>query len=70
MELSWETTDDDNDLSHGFLMNKQGVFTTFDTPSAGTGPGQGTYPWGVNTKGEITGCYVDEDKCDSRLCAR
>lgn len=50
---------EDNDLSHGFLRNKHGVFTTFDAPSAGTGPGQGTYPWGVNTKGEITGFYID-----------
>ena len=48
-----------NDLGHGFLLNTNGVFTTYDSPSAGTGPLQGTFPFGVNTNGAITGWYVD-----------
>jgi hypothetical protein len=53
---------DADNLSHGFLMDKKGVFTTFDAPDAGNVPGslQGTYPFGINTSGAITGWYVDE----------
>ena len=50
---------DADNLSHGFLMDKNGAFTTFDTPGAGTGPFQGTYPFGINANGAITGWYVD-----------
>jgi hypothetical protein len=46
-------------LSHGFLLDKNSVFTTFDAPSAGTGPGQGTFPFGINSNGAITGWYID-----------
>src|SRR4029453_11965256 len=42
------------------LLNRNGVFTTFDSPSAGTGPLQGTFPFGINTSGAITGWYTDE----------
>jgi hypothetical protein len=41
-------------------MDRTGAFTTFDAPSAGTGAGQGTIPFGVNTSGAITGWYIDE----------
>ena len=53
---------DPDNLSHGFLMDKNGAFTTFDAPDAGNVPGslQGTYPFGINTNGAITGWYVDE----------
>ena len=53
---------DADNLSHGFLMDKHGTFTTFDAPDAGNVPGslQGTYPFGINTSGAITGWYVDE----------
>ena len=53
---------DADNVSHGFLMNKDGAFTTFDAPDAGNVPGsdQGTYPFGINTNGAITGWYVDE----------
>ena len=48
---------DADNLSHGFLMERNGVFTTFDAPDAGNVPGsfQGTYPFGINTNGAITG---------------
>ena len=53
---------DADNLSHGFLMDKKGVFTTFDTPHAGNVPGsfQGTFPFGINTNGAITGWYTDD----------
>jgi hypothetical protein len=41
-------------------MDRNGVFTTFDAPSAGTGPLQGTFPFGINPNGAITGFYTDE----------
>jgi len=53
---------DADDLSHGFLLDKNGVFTTFDAPDAGSVPGsfEGTYPFGINANGAITGWYVDD----------
>jgi hypothetical protein len=52
---------DADNLSHGFLMDRNGAFTTFDAPHAGNVPGslQGTYPFGINPNGAITGWYVD-----------
>jgi hypothetical protein len=32
---------------------------TFDAPGAGTGPGQGTIPFGIDSRGAIIGWYVD-----------
>ena len=53
---------DADNVSHGFLRDKKGAITTFDAPDAGNVPGsfQGTYPFGINTNGAITGWYVDE----------
>jgi hypothetical protein len=53
---------DANNLSHGFLRDRNGVFTTFDAPDAGHVPGSddGTYPFGINANGAITGWYVDD----------
>ena len=53
---------DADNLSHGFLLDRNGVITTFDSPHAGNVPGslQGTYPFGINASGAITGWYVDE----------
>jgi hypothetical protein len=53
---------DADNVSHGFLRERNGAITTFDAPDAGSLPGsfQGTYPFGVNTNGAITGWYVDE----------
>jgi hypothetical protein len=52
---------DADNLSHGFLRNENGTFTTFDAPDAGSVPGsfEGTYPFGINMNGAITGWYVD-----------
>jgi hypothetical protein len=36
-------------VRHGFLRDRNGGFTTFDAPGAGTGPVQGTIPLGINT---------------------
>jgi uncharacterized membrane protein len=35
------------------------VFTTIDEPNAGTAPGQGTSPEGINASGVIAGFYED-----------
>ena len=53
---------DGDNVSHGFLRDRKGVITTFDAPDAGSVPGslQGTYPFGINANGAITGWYVDE----------
>jgi hypothetical protein len=53
---------DTDNLSHGFLMDRTGAFTTFDAPDAGHVPGvdDGTYPFGINANGAITGWYVDD----------
>ena len=53
---------DDNDLSHGFLMNKHGVFTTYDCSARGYGPRPGHLTrLESSPSGAITGWYVDED---------
>ena len=53
---------DADNLSHGFLLDRNGAFTTFDAPDAGHVPGvdDGTYPFGINANGAITGWYVDD----------
>jgi hypothetical protein len=50
---------DASGVLHGFVRSNEGTFTTFDVPSAGTGPGQGTLPESNNTVGAITGNYID-----------
>ena len=61
-EPSWEIIIDADNLSHGFLQDSNGAFTTFDAPDAGHVPGSddGTLPFGINTNGAITGWYVDD----------
>src|SRR5207237_1242562 len=39
---------DANGVSHGFLRAADGTITTFDAPGAGTGSGQGTFPFSNN----------------------
>jgi hypothetical protein len=43
------------------VRDPEGNFTTFDVPGAGTGPGQGTQPQGLNSEGVITGNYADDN---------
>ena len=50
---------DPQGLLHGFVRSKKGVYTTFDAPGAGTGPGQGTLPESNNTSGGIAGNLTD-----------
>jgi hypothetical protein len=50
---------DANSVSHGFLRAPDGAITTFDAPGAGTGAFQGTEPLGINSKGAISGSYID-----------
>src|SRR5207248_1784333 len=48
---------------HGYVRSSQGVITVFDAPGAGTGPGQGTFPYNspqlINPNGASTGFYTD-----------
>ena len=44
---------------HGAVRAPDGTFTEFDVPGAGTGPGQGTNPSGINPAGTIPGFYID-----------
>lgn len=50
---------DANGVLRGFVRSKQGTFTIFDAPGAGTGAGQGTLPESNNTQGQIAGNYID-----------
>src|SRR5207249_4679597 len=43
-------------VSHGFLRDRNGAFTTFDAPGA-PGAGPGTLPFAISPDGEITGFY-------------
>jgi hypothetical protein len=48
-------------LAHAFIRTRDGRFTTFDVPGAGTVPytGQGTYAFDINLAGAIVGEYQD-----------
>src|SRR5215831_12155095 len=50
---------DANNVFHGYVRAKDGTFTTYDAPGAGTGSGQGTFTNGINTAGAITGAVTD-----------
>ncbi len=52
---------DANNVYHGFLRTPEGKFTTFEAPGADTkaGDGKGTFPYGINDQGVITGYYID-----------
>ena len=39
---------DANTVSHGFLRARDGTIATFNSPSAGTSPGQGTFLFTIN----------------------
>jgi hypothetical protein len=50
---------DASNVLHGYVRAPYGGFTKFDAPDAGTGPGQGTRPEGINQAGAVTGYYID-----------
>jgi hypothetical protein len=39
-------------ITHGFLLDKRGSFTTIDVPGASS-----TQPLGINPRGDISGMY-------------
>ncbi len=49
--------DDTNGLVHGFVRRVGGAFGTFEVPGASTGSGLGTFPTGINDRGEVVGYY-------------
>jgi len=55
---------DANGGLHGFTRSKDGAYSTFDVPAAGTGPGQGTLPESNNPAGTIAGNYLDGSGVD------
>jgi hypothetical protein len=46
-------------VAHGFLRTADGTITEFDSPHAGSGNNQGTFPASINASGEIAGMYFD-----------
>ena len=55
---------DPNSVQHGFLRNRDGNFTTYDAPGAGTDSFEGTgcpsdCPTSLNDQGQIMGTYID-----------
>ena len=50
---------DANNARHGFIRSKDGSFTIFDAPGAGTAAGQGTRAYAINPDGTITGFFFD-----------
>ena len=50
---------DSHSVAHGFLRSWEGHYTTFDVSGAGTGAGQGTFPYSINPAVTITGQYID-----------
>ena len=54
------STIDGSNVGHGFVRDADGSFAcTFDTPDAGHGSGQGTYPGGINQANIVEGDYSD-----------
>jgi hypothetical protein len=54
---------DQNGTSHGFLREADGKIVTFDPPGmgvGGAGAAPGTYPTGINNRGDIVGYYSDK----------
>jgi len=51
--------DDAENVSHGFLREPDGKFTTFEAPGAGTSPLFGTFAASINPAGAIAGYYSD-----------
>ncbi len=49
-------------VGHGFLRAKDGSFTPFDAPGAGTTNIDGTYPTAINLRGFIAGYILDDQE--------
>ncbi len=54
---------DPSGVYHGFVRSRRGNITTFDIPGAGTDPGEGTIPVGLNDFGTVMGYYCDAVTC-------
>ncbi len=54
---------DPSGVYHGFVRSRRGSITTFDIPGAGTDPGEGTVPVGLNDFGIVMGYYCDAVTC-------
>jgi hypothetical protein len=55
-------TTDSNGAFHGYVHGvppRRDIFFIIDVPGAGTGSNQGTVPQCINTRGKITGVYID-----------
>jgi len=50
-------------------QQRKAAIITFDAPGAGTGSGQGTFPFAINPAGAITGFYCDAVTCHGFLRA-
>jgi predicted membrane protein len=57
--VSMGSSNDGTFVPHGYVRAPDGTITEFDVPGAGTGPGQGTYPGGINPAGTVEGYYID-----------
>lgn len=57
--VSMGSFNDGTQVPHGLVRAADGTITEFDAPGAGTGPGQGTYPGGINPAGTGEGYYTD-----------
>ena len=50
---------DASNVNHGYVRARDGTFTTFEAPGAGTDSGQGTILDSINPAGATTGYYFD-----------
>jgi len=51
---------DSDPSTHAFVRSADGTtISEFDSPHAGKGQNQGTFSFGINTKGVVTGMYAD-----------
>ena len=51
--------DDPKAPAHGFVRTTDGTITTFDAPNAGTGNTQGTFPFAIDSDGNIVAYEAD-----------
>ena len=51
--------DQRSNVYHGFVRGPRGTIANFDVPGAGTGSGQGVFPFAFSLSGAVTGYYCD-----------